>query len=1313
MEINQKSDNRVIRVFISSTFSDMQMERDILIKKIFPQLRKLCEERAVTWTEVDLRWGITSEEASEGKVLPLCLAEIQRCRPYFIGLLGERYGWVPNEDDITEDLLETQPWIKDHHGHSVTELEIMQGVMRNPGMASRSFFYFRDPCYVEKIPDIKRMDYISENDISHTKLEALKQRIRDAYKNGKLMFAPCEKYSNPEAFGEQVLSDFTNLIEKLYPKENVPDLLDQEASRHEAYAASRRLAFVGRSELLKQIDDHMSTVGAKPIVLTGYSGCGKSALLAEWSARWKEKNPEDLVIQHYIGSTPESANWQSLVHRILGELKRTYDITDEIPVQPEVLRTALQIWLTKAAGKRRVILVLDALNQLSADDPTAQQLDWVPSAFPPNIRLLFSALSGESLEALRRRNLPELNVPLFNRTDIVPVAEAYFALFSKKLPKDILAKLEITPAATNALYLRSVLDELRQFGQHEKLTDRADLYLSASNLPDLFDRILTRWNEDFGNEKGYPDIVRRSLCLIASTRFGLSEAELLDLLGKDNEPLPRRYWTPFYLAAENAMVQHSGLLTFGHDYLRVAVLQHWLKDNSITQSFRLHLAGYFGKIPEPTDRKLDELPKLQLDTSQYERLKDFLTDLPTFFRFRMNERWKWELHGYWLALQGRFDPVQCYLHSLSIAEPDSTPKQLASMLIKVAHFHDDAGRYEGAEPLYRRTLDIREQVLGKDHPDTLSSMNDLSLLLINKNEFVEANMLCHHILEARERVLGKEHPATLLSMNNLAGLLMSKKDYYGAEPLFRRVLEARERVLGNEHPDTLQSVGNLAVLLYYMGDYAGSETLNLRALEGRERTLGKEHPHTLISVDSLATLFNIKGDYKSAELLYHRALEIGELVLGKEHPNTLTTLSNLAVLFHAKGDYTTAEEHYLRVLQGRERVLGKEHPDTLSSMNNLAGLLESKGDHTGAETLYHRVLEIRERVLGKEHPDTLITVIQLAALFYRKEDYERAKPYLNRVQETYERGLGMDNPDTLSSLNSLADLIRSRGDQVGAEPLLIQILEARERVLGKEHPDTITSMNNLAVVFHDKREYSKAEELYRQALQTRRCILGPEHPDTLSSISNLAHLLKSKGDSAKEEQQLMEAKQLFTEAEKLCNQALEGRERVLGKEHPDTLTSVNNLAALLKSLGDFESAEKLYRRALNQREKMLGKEHPDTLTSMNNLALVLKDKGEYDDAEKIFNDAIEACERVLGLEHPDTLVAVNNLAELHKTMGDFMVAESLFRRAFVGLIHISQKSGQQHPYFSTVAGNYVELLMKTGLSQIQAIQKIQNMLSSN
>src|SRR4030095_6891881 len=130
--------NRHIRVFVSSTFRDMQSERDHLVKFIFPQLRKACEERFVTWCEVDLRWGITDEQSAESNVLPICLAEIDRCRPFFIGLLGERYGSPP--ESIPVDLTERLPWIKRRQGLSVTETEILHGVLNDPANAVHAFF---------------------------------------------------------------------------------------------------------------------------------------------------------------------------------------------------------------------------------------------------------------------------------------------------------------------------------------------------------------------------------------------------------------------------------------------------------------------------------------------------------------------------------------------------------------------------------------------------------------------------------------------------------------------------------------------------------------------------------------------------------------------------------------------------------------------------------------------------------------------------------------------------------------------------------------------------------------------------------------------------------------------------------------------------------------------------------------------------------------------------------------------------------------------------------------------------------------------
>jgi Domain of unknown function (DUF4062) len=115
----------------------MGAERDELVKRVFPALRKLCESRGVTWGEVDLRWGITDEQKAEGQVLPICLAEIARCRPYFLGLLGERDGWV--SDAFDPALAEQEPWLPEHAGRSVTELEILHLARRlgSPALAGR------------------------------------------------------------------------------------------------------------------------------------------------------------------------------------------------------------------------------------------------------------------------------------------------------------------------------------------------------------------------------------------------------------------------------------------------------------------------------------------------------------------------------------------------------------------------------------------------------------------------------------------------------------------------------------------------------------------------------------------------------------------------------------------------------------------------------------------------------------------------------------------------------------------------------------------------------------------------------------------------------------------------------------------------------------------------------------------------------------------------------------------------------------------------------------------------------------------------
>lgn len=97
---------KTVKCFISSTFKDMNAERDVLIKSVFPRLREKAEAMGVRIQEIDLRWGVTEEDVKKGEVLDLCLDSIEECKPYFICLLGRRYGWIPAPVHIMRDEFE-------------------------------------------------------------------------------------------------------------------------------------------------------------------------------------------------------------------------------------------------------------------------------------------------------------------------------------------------------------------------------------------------------------------------------------------------------------------------------------------------------------------------------------------------------------------------------------------------------------------------------------------------------------------------------------------------------------------------------------------------------------------------------------------------------------------------------------------------------------------------------------------------------------------------------------------------------------------------------------------------------------------------------------------------------------------------------------------------------------------------------------------------------------------------------------------------------------------------------------------------------
>jgi hypothetical protein len=96
---------RTFRVFVSSTFEDMEVERNILHTDVFPRLRRLCARHGTRFQAIDLRWGVSGEASFDQRAATISLQEVRRCqelsrRPNFIALLGDRYGWRPLPPEI-------------------------------------------------------------------------------------------------------------------------------------------------------------------------------------------------------------------------------------------------------------------------------------------------------------------------------------------------------------------------------------------------------------------------------------------------------------------------------------------------------------------------------------------------------------------------------------------------------------------------------------------------------------------------------------------------------------------------------------------------------------------------------------------------------------------------------------------------------------------------------------------------------------------------------------------------------------------------------------------------------------------------------------------------------------------------------------------------------------------------------------------------------------------------------------------------------------------------------------------------------------
>ena len=420
-----------------------------------------------------------------------------------------------------------------------------------------------------------------------------------------------------------------------------------------------------------------------------------------------------------------------------------------------------------------------------------------------------------------------------------------------------------------------------------------------------------------------------------------------------------------------------------------------------------------------------------------------------------------------------------------------------------------------AEGRRRETLDLIDQlraIATQDYSRPLFEREQVRACL--HHAFRHANDLglpyevltLRDVVSAVEDILGTNHPDTLSFYNNFALAYQRTGHICAAIAMFEDTLTQCRETLGAAHPVTLASQGHLANALR-QGDRLSEALILLEdTLAYHRDILGPTHTDTLASQTNLALAYQDAGRLDEAIALDKDTLTIKRKVLGIRHPATLASQDNLALAYQASGRFNEALVLHEDALVQHRKVLGPNHPDTLISAYNLATIYRMTGKLDQAIPLYEDTLIRRRKVLGPNHPDTLISACDLANAYFRKGKLEKAIPLYEDTLNRRRTDLGATNPETLRSQNNLAAAYRAAGRLAKAIALHEDTLTQLRKTLGNIHPDALASQYNLACAYQAAGRLDDARALFKDTLKVCQEALSPGHPLTITVRENLKAL---------------------------------------------------------------------------------------------------------------------------------------------------------------------------------------------------------------
>lgn len=463
---------RGVVFFVSSTFRDMQRERDALREVVVPRLRAFAARYGTTIDLLDLRWGIDTSEVDERDhnrvVLRFCRQAIRDCEPFFLSLLGDRYGAPMGDADGDGDA----------EICSATEWEIREGLFAHdahdgqgaggasdggPSAADRNGTMA--VCLVRRIANREQLtgglrDTFVSTGADALRLDRLRRRVVQRDPDGIARYSVSIR---PD--GSYDLREFCDLVTRRIetmlrgrwgnpPREGAADAVAVELATHRRRAADRARAFTAREREISQVLDFAKGDAAQGgedpdaapargsgrfLLVEGPSGSGKTTLMCAAVRRLAASDGDDAgepsaVACVLCGSSPMSSSTEGVLRMLVHWLGGDVSVTDDAAT----LRERFAELLAARCAHGPVALFLDALDRIV---DAHGSLAWLIGEIPKGCHVVASSLPGLFAADATRRNGKVIGMPSLGDAETEAIAANLALRRGRILPGRVRAAL--------------------------------------------------------------------------------------------------------------------------------------------------------------------------------------------------------------------------------------------------------------------------------------------------------------------------------------------------------------------------------------------------------------------------------------------------------------------------------------------------------------------------------------------------------------------------------------------------------------------------------------------------------------------------------------------------------------------------------------------------------------------------------------------------------------------------------------------------------------------------------------------------------